>query len=82
VLRWLREGVQSEEAYGWGAPGSPHHHLLTGYVAREVGDVELARGQLSLAAAYYRGELDEHGHEQTREWEAWVEALEADAARS
>ena len=82
VLRWLREGVQSEEAYGWGAPGSPHHHLLTGYVAREVGDAELARGQLSLAAAYYRGELDEQGHEQTREWEAWVEALEADAARS
>jgi hypothetical protein len=85
VLRWLREGAQSEEAYGWGAPGSPHHHLLTGYVAREVGDVELARGQLSLAAAYYRGELDErdpdHARARTPEWEAWVELVEADAAR-
>jgi hypothetical protein len=85
VLRWLREGHQSEGAYGWGAPGSPHHHLLTGYVAREVGDEELARGQLSLAAAYYRGELDERSPEHTRartpEWEAWVELLETDAAR-
>ena len=85
VLRWLREGAQSEDAYGWGAPGSPHHHLLTGYVAREVGDLELARGQLSLAAAYYRGELDErdpdHARARTPEWEAWVELVEADAAR-
>jgi hypothetical protein len=85
VLRWLREGAQSEEAYGWGAPGSPHHRLLTGYVAREVGDAELARGQLSLAAAYYRGELDDRaaGGAQARTpgWEAWVEVVEADAAR-
>jgi hypothetical protein len=85
VLRWLRDGEQSEEAYGWGAPGSPHHRLLTGYVAREVGEVELARGQLSLAAAYYRGELEErdpgHARAGTPEWEAWVELLEEDAAR-
>jgi hypothetical protein len=85
VLRWLREGVQSEDAYGWGAPGSPHHHLLTGYVAREVGDLEVARAQLSLAAAYYRGELDErdsgHVRSRTPEWSAWVELLEEDAAQ-
>jgi hypothetical protein len=75
VLHWLREGAQSEEAYGWGAPGSPQHHLLTGYVARELGDAELARGQLSLAAAYYRGELGEGDAAD------WVEIVEADAAR-
>ncbi|HEY7179461.1 MAG TPA: hypothetical protein VH305_09815 [Gaiella sp.] len=86
VLRLLREGTQSDAAFGWGAPASPRHLLLTGYVAREVGDTELARGQLSLAAAYYRGELEEgepHGaHERTPEWEAWVGVLEADAGRT
>lgn len=85
VLQSLREGTQSEEAFGWGAPGSPRHRLVTGYVAREVGDAELARGQLSLAAAYYRGELEEkeaqRARDRTPEWEAWVELLEADAAR-
>ena len=83
VLRALREGTQSEDAFGWGAPDSPQLRLLTGYVAREAGNVELARGQLALAAAYYRGELDEPDaeRERTPEWKAWVEALEADAAR-
>ena len=83
VLRALREGTQSEDAFGWGAPDSPQLHLLTGYVAREAGNAELARGQLALAAAYYRGELDEPDEERERtpEWKAWVEALEDDAAR-
>ena len=83
VLRWLREGTQSDEAFGWGAPGSPLHLVLTGYIAREVGDVELARGQLSLAAAYYRGQLEERGNLRSDdpEWRAWVELLAVDAAR-
>ena len=84
VLRWLREGTQSEEAYGWGAPGSAHHRVLTGYVARAVGETEIARGQLSLAAAYYRAQLEERSTEHVAddEWEAWVDRLEADAARA
>jgi hypothetical protein len=81
VLRWLREGAQADDAFGWGSPGSPLHRTLTGYVAREVGDLDLARGQLALAAAYYRGQLAERGRSPEPEWEAWVEALEADAAR-
>ena len=77
------EGTQSDDAFGWGAPDSPQLRLLTGYVARESGNAELARGQLALAAAYYRGELDEPDEERERtpEWKAWVEALEDDAAR-
>ena len=84
VLRALREGTQSEDAFGWGAPDSPGLRLLTGYVARETGNVELARGQLALASAYYRGELDAPGddREPTAEWKRWVEALETDAARA
>jgi hypothetical protein len=81
VLRWLREGAQADDAFGWGSPGSPLHRTLTGYVAREVGDLDHARGQLALAAAYYRGQLAERGRSPEPEWEAWVEALEADAAR-
>ncbi|HEY1315809.1 MAG TPA: hypothetical protein VGF10_01185 [Gaiella sp.] len=82
VLRWLREGAQSDEVFGWGAAGSPHHHMLTGYVARAAGDAEVARAQLSLAAAYYRGQLDERSaeHAGDPEWVAWVGQLEADAA--
>ena len=84
MLRLLRDDVQADDVFGWGAPGSPRHRVLTGYLARAVGDRELARGQLALAAAYYRGELE--GHDADRgmspEWAAWVELLEADAARA
>ena len=84
VLRALQEGAESDEAFGWGAPDSPRHRLLTGYVARAVGATEIARGQLSLAAAYYRAQLDERSPERAEdeEWEAWVDRLEADAARA
>jgi hypothetical protein len=82
VLRWLREGTPSDEVFGFGASGSPHHQVLTGYVARAVGSLEVARAQLSLAAAYYRGQLEERGAEHARDpgWAAWVEQLEVDAA--
>ncbi len=81
VLRWLQDGSRSDDAFGWGSPGSPLHQTLTGGAAREVGDVELARGQLALAAAYYRGQLEERTRSPEPGWEAWVEALETDAAR-
>jgi hypothetical protein len=82
VLRRLRDGTQSDEAFGWGAVGSPQHNVLTGYVARAVGNAEVARAQLSLAAAYYRGELEERSTERTTdpEWVAWLERLEGDGA--
>ena len=82
VLRRLRDGTQTDDAFGWGAAGSPQHHVLTGYVARAAGNAEVARAQLSLAAAYYRGELEELSTERAAEpeWVAWVERLEADAA--
>jgi len=83
VLSWLREGTQADDVFGFGAPGSPHHRVLTGYVARAVGDLDVARGQLSLAAAYYRTQLEERATESARDpaWIAWVERLGADAAR-
>jgi hypothetical protein len=82
VLSWLREGTQTDDVFGFGAPGSPHHRVLTGYVARAVGDLDVARGQLSLAAAYYRTQLEERATESARDpaWIAWVEQLGADAA--
>jgi hypothetical protein len=82
VLRRLRDGTQSDEAFGWGAVGSPQHNVLTGDVARAVGNAEVARAQLSLAAAYYRGELEERSTERTTdpEWVAWLERLEGDGA--
>lgn len=82
VLRFLLEGTQSDDAFGWGAPGSPYHRMLTGYVARAAGDAEVARGHLSLAAAYFRTQLEEPSKEQAHDpdWVAWVDRLEADAA--
>lgn len=84
VQHWLFEGDQSEEAHRWGAPGSPLHALLTGYVARETGALDVAHAQLERAAELFRDELERHRtrdeREVTPEWEAWVERLEADAA--
>jgi hypothetical protein len=84
VLRLLRDDAQEDDVFGWGAPGSPRHHVLTGYLARAAGNRELARGRLALAAAYNRGELEGHDadHGTSPEWAAWVELLEADAARA
>lgn len=84
VLHWLIEGERGEEAYGWGAPGSPLNSFLAGYVAREVGDLDVARDRLSVAAAGYRERLERdrgnRTNEVTPEWEAWVERLAADAS--
>jgi hypothetical protein len=84
VLRLLRDDAHTDDVFGWGAPGSPRHRVLIGYLARAVGNRELARGQLALAAAYYRGELEGHDADRSPspEWAAWVELLEADAARA
>jgi hypothetical protein len=56
--------------------------VLTGYVARAVGSLEVARAQLSLAAAYYRAQLEDRDAEHADDpvWVAWVEQLEVDAA--
>ena len=79
VLRWLLVGKQSQEMYGPGAQGSPTHTLLTGYVARQLGEEKVARKRLASAAAHYRETLAAGGEEAERA--AWVEQLEADAAR-
>jgi len=52
---------------------------LSGYVARETGDLETACEQLSRAAAYFRGQIDNSTTEVTPEWEAWVTQIEIDA---
>jgi len=83
VLHWLLDDKHSEEAFGWGAPGSPLHAVLTGYVAREVGNDEVARDRLSRAADYFREALEDRRAERPGDvsegQEAWVQRLEADA---
>jgi hypothetical protein len=83
VLRWLLEGSQSEEAFGWGAPDSARRAVLAGYVARETGDRLTARKQLRSVARVHRNELEQRRVERpgdaTPEWEAWVARLQADA---
>ena len=85
VLRWLLVGKVSDAVFGPGAHGSPHHTLLTGYVARELGEETVARKRLAQAAAYFRETLEERVSagvaEEAPDREAWVEQLEADAAR-
>ncbi len=82
VLRWLLVGKSSDMVFGPGAHGAPEHTLLTGYVARELGEESVARKRLARAAAHFRETLDvrEVGTiEAASEQEAWVERLEADA---
>ncbi len=83
VLRRLLDGSASEEAFGWGAPGSARHTIITGYVAREAGDRLTARKQLRPVARAHRNELEQRRVERptdvTPEWEAWVAQLQADA---
>ena len=82
ALRWVREGDHSEDVFGWGAPGSPLSALLSGYLARETGDLDTARDELSRAATYFREQLDNATAEVTPEWEAWVSRIEMDARSS
>jgi hypothetical protein len=76
VLRWLLVGRESDDMFGPGRQGSPTHTLVTGYVARQLGEEKVARKRLASAAAHYRETLAE-----TAGRAAWVEQLEADAAR-
>jgi hypothetical protein len=65
--------------------GAPGHALLTGYVARELGESAVARRHLERAAAAYRALADERrargAVEAAPDLDAWVARLEADAAR-
>ena len=82
VLRWLLVGKSSDTVFGPGAHGAPEHTLLTGYVARELGEESVARKRLARAAAHFRETLDDREVgtiEAASEQEAWVERLEADA---
>ena len=53
VLRWLLVGKSSDMVFGPGAHGAPEHTLLTGYVARELGEESVARKRLARAAAHF-----------------------------
>jgi hypothetical protein len=85
VLRWLLVGKESDAVFGPGVHGSPHHTLLTGYVARQLGEEKVARKRLAQAAAFFRETLEERvsagAAERAPDREAWVERLESDAAR-
>jgi hypothetical protein len=85
VLRWLLVGRTSDAVFGPGAHGSPQHTLLTGYVARELGEEKVARKRLAEAAAFFRESFEGRAAtgvaDDASEREAWVEQLEADAAR-
>jgi hypothetical protein len=85
VLRWLLIGSPADATRGPGARGSATHALLTGCVARQLGEVAVARRHLGHAATMFRTELDERRvrelGEVTPEWEAWLAELEATAAR-
>ena len=85
VLRWLLVGSPSVETFGPGTRGAPGHALLTGYVARELGESAVARRHLERAAAAYRALADERrargAVEAAPDLDAWVARLEADAGR-
>lgn len=84
ILRWLLVGSPSDELYGPGTRGSASRALLTGYVARQLGEDAVARRHLGLAATSLRAALDERRARDASEippdWGAWVERIEADAA--
>lgn len=83
VLRRLLDGGPSDDAFGWGAAGSPRQTVLAGYVARETGDRRTARVQLRRAASRYRAHLDGLRHDRAdgtaQAWDAWIERVEEDA---
>ena len=76
VRDWLLEREFADEEFGWCEPGSAERSLPLGYVARELGDVELAGLHLHAAAAFYRERVTDAS---TPEFLAWLERLEADA---
>lgn len=84
ILRWLLVGVPSDELFGPGRRGSQGHALLTGYVARELGEQAVARRYLGVAAASLRAEVEERRQRDASAaedgWEALAARVEADAA--
>jgi hypothetical protein len=84
VLRWLLVGASSEALFGPGRRGSQGHALLTGYVARELGEQAVARRHLGVAAGSLRTELEERRRDGASAGEDGLEVLvarvEADAA--
>jgi hypothetical protein len=77
VLRWLLEGTSSDDAFHWGAPGSPVHATLVGYLALELDEEELGRSQLARVVAHYDGN---EPSERTATWDAWFARVREDAA--
>ncbi len=84
VLGRLLSGTPSEDAWCYGAPGSPHNSFLVGYVARELGDHNTARRKLRLAATHYRTRLESDRASRSEQvspaQESWVTQIENDAA--
>ena len=85
ILRWLLVGASSDEIYGPGTRGSASHALLTGYVARQIGEDALARRHLTSAASSLRESLEQRrardGSDTPGSWAAWVARIETDAGR-
>ena len=83
VLGRLVSGPHSEDAWGFGAPGSPTNSLIVGYLAREVGDAATAHENLERAASFYRDrlELDRELRPEvvTPQRQSWVRQIEVDA---
>ena len=79
ILRWLLVGATSSKLFGPGGRESPGHALLTGYVAREVGEGVVARKRLARAAALYRASPGDPPSRADADREAWLEQIEADA---
>jgi hypothetical protein len=76
VLRWLLEGASSEDAFHWGAPGSPVHATLVGYLAKQLGEDTLTRQHLARVVAHYAGN---DPSERSPEWDAWLARVREDA---
>src|SRR4029453_8374495 len=81
VLRWLLVGSPSDGTFRPGMRGASGPALLTGYVARELGESAVARRHLEQAAAAYRALVEERrargAGDVPSDLDAWVARLEA-----
>jgi hypothetical protein len=88
LLRWtdtagtLELLLSDEDGFDAGRLGSPARDRLIGYLAPQAGRPEIAAEHLARAAAFDREQLESwreaSGGDVPPEWEAYVEALEAD----